>query len=376
MIIQTISTILIIAMSGNTISNYVLDRDNIIDANQTSLAKLDVPMTRLTDALKTLMTQDSVKEKSKVMLELKESLERAIYAFDVLAGTFSPKLDISKILTEYKTNEIYDTGRQVDFTNVEYLENINKIEIEQGKIKTLEVMIEDVWNSGDILREAKYISNIENIYNKIDSLVIEFIINLSPAFYRELDRFMADGINLATINPIQISDKNRDNFVMYRNIHFTRILLNREPESLGELEKNKYEINKVTYKAMPFFANYYHMMGSNAAGNKKYVSDDGRFEAIFTDRGKLLSYKNDQMNMGTYNYAPAMSDKEKIKSMHSPCDVKPYQYFGNFIGGLGKPSSNDYIVSTINLLSNINIMTIGKHIINWINGKEYSVFSF
>ncbi|MDR0676021.1 MAG: hypothetical protein LBF97_03155 [Elusimicrobiota bacterium] len=53
MIIQTISTILIIAMSGNRLGNYVLDRDNIIDANQTSVAKLDAPTPSLTDALKT-----------------------------------------------------------------------------------------------------------------------------------------------------------------------------------------------------------------------------------------------------------------------------------------------------------------------------------
>lgn len=69
----------------------------------------------------------------------------------------------------------------------------------------------------------------------------------------------------------------------------------------------------------------YDYDGVQGALNVKFVSADGRFEAVYnTGTGKMVT---DPANMGTYNYAPASSVVGFFK--HNKCDVEPFEKWGN-----------------------------------------------
>ena len=108
-------------------------------------------------------------------------------------------------------------------------------------------------------------------------------------------------------------------------LHYFRNKLNRVPETLEELmnESEKWDLLK------PSDAQY-HMYDTSACYdenantfkgeyNLKFVSKDGKYEAVYNYNGVLLNENNDPVNMGTYNYA---SPNNKLK--HAYLDVMPY----------------------------------------------------
>ncbi|GHV48673.1 hypothetical protein FACS189499_08580 [Clostridia bacterium] len=46
------------------------------------------------------------------------------------------------------------------------------------------------------------------------------------------------------------------------------------------------------------------MYGTNGEYNLKFVSLDGKYEAVYNKNGVLLKAENDPINMGTYKYTP------------------------------------------------------------------------
>ncbi|TVX94716.1 hypothetical protein FPZ44_12470 [Paenibacillus agilis] len=77
------------------------------------------------------------------------------------------------------------------------------------------------------------------------------------------------------------------------------------------------------------FSSKYHMYnykGMDGALNVKFISKDGRFEAVYnTGTGTLVS---DPVNMGTYNYAPGSINPIKYL-MHNRYDKIPWKKWGN-----------------------------------------------
>lgn len=108
-------------------------------------------------------------------------------------------------------------------------------------------------------------------------------------------------------------------------IHFFRNKLNRAPKTLDELinESEKWDL-------LGLEASQYHMYDTEACYdneegvykgeyNLKFVSKDGKYEAVYNYKKELLTEYNDPVNMGTYNYA---SPNDPVN--HFMFDVKPY----------------------------------------------------
>ena len=75
--------------------------------------------------------------------------------------------------------------------------------------------------------------------------------------------------------------------------------------------------------------------------NKKYVSADGYFEAVYSYDGKLLKEGDGDIDMGTYNYAPSTKKHLKwgsiqAKGTHGIKDVLPYLIYKNTKNDLQK----------------------------------------
>ncbi|GHV49392.1 hypothetical protein FACS189499_10440 [Clostridia bacterium] len=61
------------------------------------------------------------------------------------------------------------------------------------------------------------------------------------------------------------------------------------------------------------------MYGTNGEYNLKFVSKDGKYEAVYNKDGVLLTVENDPVNMGTYNHA---SPDDIVNHFFE--DVRPY----------------------------------------------------
>lgn len=73
----------------------------------------------------------------------------------------------------------------------------------------------------------------------------------------------------------------------------------------------------------------YNYGGINGALNVKFISADGRFEAVYnTGTGEIIF---DAPNMGTYNYAPGSVNPIEYY-MHNKYDKKPWKEWGNIKG--------------------------------------------
>ena len=75
--------------------------------------------------------------------------------------------------------------------------------------------------------------------------------------------------------------------------------------------------------------------------NKKYVSADGYFKAVYSYNGKLLNEGMADIDMGTYNYAPSTKKHLKwgsiqAKGTHGIKDVLPYLIYKNTKNDLQK----------------------------------------
>lgn len=110
-----------------------------------------------------------------------------------------------------------------------------------------------------------------------------------------------------------------------KELHYFRNLLNRAPRTLDEMLRfNENLPSKIKWRLLEPEKSVFHMYGKGGEFNLKFVSYDGKFEAVYNKNGELLTKANDQINMGTYNYA---DPDDGIK--HFIYDVVPYFKWGN-----------------------------------------------
>ncbi|GHV48664.1 hypothetical protein FACS189499_08550 [Clostridia bacterium] len=81
------------------------------------------------------------------------------------------------------------------------------------------------------------------------------------------------------------------------------------------------------------------MHSANGIYNLKFISKDGKYEAVYNKDGILLTAENDPVNMGTYNYANPNPPYLTILQ-HQSVDVNPYYVWGN-VNGVPNPKESD-----------------------------------
>jgi hypothetical protein len=132
--------------------------------------------------------------------------------------------------------------------------------------------------------------------------------------------------NLA-LNICRLFDKKEN--VDTREEHYLRNHFSRAPDTLSGMIDTINSGNE-TFKWKLLTPDYavLHMYGKGGEYNIKFISEDGHFEAVYDKDGVLLTEYNDPLNMGTFNYADQVYDREK----HSVLDVVPYIRWGNIRG--------------------------------------------
>ncbi len=108
--------------------------------------------------------------------------------------------------------------------------------------------------------------------------------------------------------------------------HYFRNKLNLAPNTLEELHLlNQRMPPERRWKLVPLKGSLFHLQGPDGIYNLKFVSPDKFCEAVYNRQGILLTEKNDPINMGTFNYAAGMQQK----NAHEKYDVTPYLKWGN-----------------------------------------------
>lgn len=107
--------------------------------------------------------------------------------------------------------------------------------------------------------------------------------------------------------------------------HYFRNRLNYAPETLERMFDEIRNPSGIRWQLLSSEQSALHMWGEDGEYNVKFVSADGIFEAVYSKDGALLTDENDPVNMGTYNYADPLTNKEK----HTMYDVTPYLDYGN-----------------------------------------------
>lgn len=109
-------------------------------------------------------------------------------------------------------------------------------------------------------------------------------------------------------------------------MHFFRNILNSYSGAPSDL---KDMIDSAARGEWHLFSAKFHRFnyeGINGALNVKFLSSDGRFEAVYnTGTGKIV---NNPANMGTYNYAPGSVNPIRFY-LHNKYDKKPWKKWGN-----------------------------------------------
>lgn len=112
-------------------------------------------------------------------------------------------------------------------------------------------------------------------------------------------------------------------------MHYFRNILNTYSDAPVKLEDM---IDLAANGQWHLFSAEYHLFfygDLNGALNVKFISDDGRFEAVYnTETGEIVT---DPANMGTYNYAPGAFDLLKFIN-HTIYDKEPWKRWGNVEG--------------------------------------------
>jgi hypothetical protein len=173
------------------------------------------------------------------------------------------------------------------FGKSSYLKEIEKIEKKSGYWAAMNKIMDDINDNHEAFINEDY-NKVLDLYNKIDS-------------YAKL-----------IIGGEAYSNSQRE------EVHYFRNQLNRAPASLEELGKQSSD-----WKLLSAGKSIFHMQGENGLKNLKFVSVDGRFEAVYNEEGELVT---DSINMGSYNYAPSTTEGS---FMHYTYDVDPYYKWGN-----------------------------------------------
>ncbi|XEC94219.1 hypothetical protein AB6A23_23340 [Paenibacillus tarimensis] len=111
-------------------------------------------------------------------------------------------------------------------------------------------------------------------------------------------------------------------------MHFFRNTLNSYSNAPSKLDDMIDLAARGKWKLFSAKFHRYNYKDINGALNVKFISADGRFEAVYnTGTGKIV---DDPANMGTYNYA--LGSINPLNYMHSKFDKNPWKKWGNIKG--------------------------------------------
>lgn len=109
-------------------------------------------------------------------------------------------------------------------------------------------------------------------------------------------------------------------------LHYFRNVLNSFGAAPTKLDDMIHLAAEGKWKLFSAKFHMYNYKGMDGALNVKFISENGRFEAVYnTGTGELVI---DPVNMGTYNYAPGSINPIKYL-MHNKYDKVPWKKWGN-----------------------------------------------
>ena len=242
-------------------------------------------------------------------------------------------------------NEELNKKAQEEVTYYKALEHYNKMDANNDEMSTIRDEQKTLFNEHKNLQQKfsgygcdayeagfefihNYLKDIDDInmhgYDPISALnkIMDEFDKKLPGYDKklsELDDFEYDMLT-DKINEL-VSDFGR----VTEDIHLFRNKLNRAPATLNEMFKiNKMLPPEKRWRLCSPFKSMCHMFGDGGEFNVKFVSADGKFEAVYDINNVLLTNKNSPQNMSSYNFAD-LSDKID----HFLFDMRPPIKWGN-----------------------------------------------
>jgi len=219
---------------------------------------------------------------------------------------------ISKIKTSNHFNEIRTIQTNTDRKLIKSVRQLVKGDNQYDFLSTMHL----------ILGSVEYVKDIQNIAkgygnrNAFSAIMIDVDKNGN-----ELDN--NDQNNISRFKDLVSSLIYKIGYVD-KQMHYFKNKLNRTPDTLKELiSLNKtYSVNK-RWILLSVAGSGYHMQGSDGEYNLKFESYDYHDEAVYNEKGILLTENNDPINMGAYNYGVFSINA------HKKFDQMPYLMWGN-----------------------------------------------
>lgn len=207
-----------------------------------------------------------------------------------------------------------------------------------------------VWNSE--LYESRYEDSTEFLsdeyFDRLDELFEQVRLENDKWYVFDGSKQIAARIVIAKMmkdlenNPVTL--ENHDNFNRYfemfdksireldsitEEMHFFRNTLNSYSDAPKKLDEMITLAANGKWKLFSAKYHRYDFEGIDGALNVKFISSNGRFEAVYNSKtGEIVT---DSANMGTYNYAPgSMNPIEYYK--HNTFDKIPWKKWGNIEG--------------------------------------------
>ena len=179
-----------------------------------------------------------------------------------------------------------------------------------------------------LFKEIKKANGQWDVFNRSKKIAAEAVINKMMDDLEKSPDALPDHKNFKRF--FETFDKNiRELDSITERMHFFRNTLNSysgAPANLPDM------IELAARGEWHLFSAKFHRFNYgdvNGALNVKFLSADGRFEAVYnTGTGKIVT---DPANMGTYNYAPGSVNPIKFY-LHDKYDKKPWKEWGNVKG--------------------------------------------
>lgn len=214
----------------------------------------------------------------------------------------------------------------------------NSLQAQQHKKKREEEFFGEFEKEIEIFEEnemppAAYSYIMKNIYDwyASDSVAKRVEIESRLRRFREVNyEYTGDEETDRLIEKMDKRPEEADEIIFNSEIHYFRNKLNIEFdwETFQKIQNRLPE--KYKWEEMSLGVSLYHqIMTMPPLSNKKYVSFDGYFEAVYTYDGELLNEETSKLNMGTYNYAPSTEGGFNAIIGHFVKDMLTYWLLGN-----------------------------------------------
>lgn len=215
-----------------------------------------------------------------------------------------------------------------------YAEDVDKIKKDSGSLAAMKFVMEDEKANSSEFYRIKYDKD-ERKFNSFIDKVNELVSDIQP--YTQEMKTIKNGKGTVAV-------PGKKNFDVFEEIHYFRNILNKVPNTLEKIYAINADPNTPsgrTWKLLPYYQAAFHMYGDNGEFNVKFVTEDGHFEAVYDNEGKLVTSPK---NMGTYNYfGPNNAQK------HIEYDVEPYYALGNTVAIEGKGEREELIGAGLNI---------------------------